>query len=89
VPFATTRTYGSRRSGIAVALLEHHLDLRPLVPEATHDLREQARAGGLEGPDAQDTRLATAQGVQVGLRGLEARDDRVRVAEQQLAGLGQ
>ena len=30
-----------------------------------------------------------AQRLQVGLRGLEPRDDRVRVAEEQLAGLGQ
>jgi len=41
------------------------------------------------GADAQDSRFPAAEGMQVGLRGLEARDDRVRVAQEQVAGLGQ
>src|SRR5665213_673709 len=49
----------------------------------------QAGAGGLECPDAQDSGFAIAERVQVGLRSLEARNDRVCVAQEQVAGLGQ
>jgi hypothetical protein len=62
-----------------VELCERHLDLRPLRREAQHDLRQHACADGLERADAQRADLARAQRVQVGLRGLQPRDDRLGV----------
>ena len=77
------------RDHLVVVLLQHDLDQRPLSGEPAHDLRQDAGPGGLEGADAQRARLAGPQRLQIGLRGLESRDDRIGMAEQQLTGLGQ
>jgi len=70
-------------------LVEHHLDLGPLGGEPPHDLRQQARADRLERADAQRAERAALQGGQVGLGRLQAGDDRLGVAQEQPARLGE
>ena len=72
---------------LVLELLQHHVDPRPGFGEPPHDLRQQPGPRGLERPDAERPRLACPEGVQVGLRGLQARDDRLRVPEEEPAGL--
>ena len=73
-----------------VGLLAHaHLDARPVLPEAAEQGGEDAGADALEDPDAQRAGGALGERGHVGLRGVELRDDRVGVAEQEAAGVGQ
>ena len=74
---------------LVVELADHDVDAGPRGGEAAHHGGEEARAGRLERADAQRADLARLQRVQVGLRGLQPRDDRVGVPEQQLARLGE
>ena len=70
-------------------LVELDLDPRPRLDEALHQRREQVLADALVDADAQRAGLAVRERLHVGLRGGETRDDRLGVAEQELAGLGQ
>ena len=67
-----------------VRLLAHaHLDARPLLAEAAEQGGEDARADALEDADAQRAGRAFRERRHVGLGGVELRDDRVGVAEQE------
>ena len=57
--------------------------------EAAHHLGEDARADRLVRPDPQRSGLARAQRGDVGARRVEARNDRLCVAEQHLARIGE
>ena len=70
-------------------LADAHLDARPLLLEAAEQAGEDARADALEDPDAQRAGRALGERGHVGLRGVELRDDRVRVPEEQPARVGQ
>ena len=83
-PRSTAAAISSSSSSSSITSICGHC-----VGEPPHDLRQHPRADRLEGADAERARLAGAQRVQVGLRGLEARDDRVGVAQQQPPRLGQ
>ncbi len=64
-------------------------DVRPCLRERPQEPWENARADALERADAERARRALGERGQVGLGGLEARDDSRRVAEEELARLGQ
>ena len=66
-----------------------HLDARPFLLEAADQAGEDACADALVDPDAQRPGRAFGERGQVGLRGVELRDDRVRVPEEQPARVGQ
>ena len=68
---------------------EAELDSRPVGQEAAHDAGEDARTDRLVRADAQRARLARAQCGDVGASCVEPRDDRLRVAEEHLARVGQ
>ena len=68
-------------------LAQLELDVRPGGEEAPHHLREHLRADTLERPDAERAAVTLREGGHVGLRGVETRDDRLGVAEQQRPGL--
>jgi hypothetical protein len=70
-------------------LAQGDVDLRPLVRELAQQRREDLRADALIRADAQRSRFAGVERDEVGLRGLEARGDRVGVPEQQFARLGE
>ena len=71
------------------ALLAHaDADLGPLLAEAPHERGEEARADALVDADAQRSRGARGESGHVRAGRVEARDDCIRVAEQQEAGLG-
>ena len=70
-------------------LRELDLDARPGGEEAPHQLGQDACADALEGADAERARLALAKCGQVGLRRVQARDDRLGMAEEQASGLGE
>ena len=71
------------------ALLAHaDADLGPLLAEAADERGEEARADALVDADAERSRGALGERGHVGAGRVEARDDRVGVAEQQEAGLG-
>ena len=71
------------------ALLPHaHADERPLVAEAADEGGEEAGADALVDADAERSRRALGERGHVGAGRVEARDDRIGVAEQQEAGLG-
>ena len=63
------------------------LDVRPLGEEAAHHLRQDLCADALERPDPERTALSVGECGHVCLRGLQARDDRLGVAEQQRSRL--
>ena len=65
------------------------LDVRPLGHEAAHDGGEHARADALERADPEPAALALRERRHVRLGGVQARDDRLRVAEQERARLGE
>ena len=75
--------------GIGGRLGQSELDPGPVGHEPPHHLGEHARADRLVRPDAQRSRLAGAQRGDVGARGVEPRDDRLGVAEQHLARIGE
>jgi hypothetical protein len=70
-------------------LVEPDLDARPLLDEAPHQVGEDVLADRLVDADAERAGLAAAERVHVRLRGREPGDDRLGVAKEQLAGLGQ
>ena len=73
-----------------VRLLVHlHVDVRPLLAEAAEQRGEDARADALEDADAERPGRSFGERGHVCLGGVELRDDRVRVPEQELPGLGQ
>ena len=74
---------------VVLELVEHHVDLGPLLGEPPHDLGEQPGADRLERADAQGAGLAGAEGVEVGLGRPQPPDDRVGMAQQEHAGFGQ
>ena len=59
------------------------------VRELAQEARQDACADALVGADAERARRAFGEGGHVGLGRLQARDDARRVAEEELAGLGQ
>ena len=63
--------------------------MRPGGEEAAHHVRQHLGADALEGPDPERAALTLREGSHVGLRGVQARDDRLGVAEQQRPGLGE
>ena len=66
---------------VVLELVEHHFDLRPLLREPTHQLRENTCADRLERADVERARFAGLQRTEVGLRRLQARDDRLRMPQ--------
>ena len=73
-----------------VGLLAHaHLDARPVVLEAAEEAGEDAGADALVDPDAQGARRPFRERGHVRLCCVELRDDRVRVASEEPAGVGQ
>ena len=71
------------------ALLPHaDADERPLLAEAAHEGGEEAGADALVDADAKRSRRALGERGHVGAGRVEARDDRVGVAEQEEPGLG-
>jgi hypothetical protein len=74
---------------IRPGLGEPELDAGPVRTEATHDAGKHAGTGRLVRADAEGARLSGAEGGDVRARGIEARDDRLGVPEEQLAGLGE
>ena len=68
-------------------LVDVHVDARPLLAEAAEQGGEDAGADALVDPDAQRAGRALGQGGHVCLGRVELGDDRVRVAEQQPAGV--
>ena len=71
------------------ALLPHaDADLRPLLAEAPDERGEEARADALVDADAERSRRAFRERGHVRAGRVEARNDRVGVAEQQQPGLG-
>ncbi len=68
---------------------EPELDPGPVGQEAPHHARKDARADGLVGADPQRPRLAGAERGHVGARRVEPRDDRLGVAQEQLARVGE
>jgi hypothetical protein len=65
------------------------VNVRPVARVAREQPRDNPGADALVDPEAQRPRLAVREGAEVGLGGLDPRDDRLRVAEEHLAGLGQ
>ncbi len=74
---------------VRVRLAKLDVDLRPCAGEPPHHLREDLRPDALEDPHAERAGLACGEGREIGLGGLQARDDHACVAQQQLPGLGQ
>ena len=74
---------------VGVHLRDPELDARPRRAEAAHQRRQDALADGLVRPDPERPGLARGQRGEVRLGRLEPGDDRLRVAEQELAGLGE
>jgi hypothetical protein len=74
---------------VRAGLQQRELDPRPGRAELGQQRGEQARGDALVGADPQLTRGALGQGVDVGRRRLQPRQDRARMAEQDAAGLGQ
>ncbi len=73
-----------------VCLLAHvHVDARPLLAKASQQRGEDARADALVDADAQRPGRAFGERGHVGLCGIELRDDRVGVAEQEAARVGE
>ncbi len=70
-------------------LADAHLDARPLLLEAADQAGEDARADALVDPEAQRPGRTLGERGQVGLGGIELRDDRVRVPEEQPPRVGQ
>ena len=70
-------------------LAQLDLDLRPGGAEAAHHLGQDLGADALERADVERPGLARGECGQVGLRRLEAGHDRLGMAEQDPAGLGQ
>ena len=71
------------------ALLPHaDADERPLLAEAADEGGEEAGADALVDADAERSRRALGERGHVGTGRVEARDDRIGVAEQQEPGLG-
>ena len=70
-------------------LLQLELDARPGVEEAAHQLGNDLGADTLEGADPEGAGLALDERGHVGLGGVQPRDDRLGVAEEEPAGLGQ
>ena len=70
-------------------LADAHLDARPVLLEAAEEAGEDARADALKDPDAERAGGAFGERRHVGLRGVELRDDRVGVPEEEPAGVGQ
>ena len=81
----------SRRSRSAASISSRtlHLDARPRLLEAAEQAGEDAGADALEDPDAERAGGAFGERRHVGLRRVELRDDRVGVAQQEPAGVGQ
>ena len=74
---------------LVLRLAENDLDLRVTLGEAPQQARDDLRADALERPDAQAAGIAGFERGHVRLRGEQACLDRVRVAEEDLPGLGQ
>ena len=73
-----------------VRLLVHlHVDARPLLAEAAEQCGEDARADALIDADPQRAGGTLGERGHVGLGGVELRDDRVGVAEEQTARVGE
>ena len=70
-------------------LLHADLDARPLALEAAEEAGEDARADALVDADAERAGGALGERGHVRLGGVELRDDRVGVPEEQPSGLGQ
>ena len=71
------------------ALLPHaHADQGPLLAEAADERGEETRADALVDADAERSRGALGERGHVGTGRVEARDDRIGVAEQEEPGLG-
>ena len=69
-----------------VLLVERHVEERPVRREAAQERGQHLRADRLEGADAERPALAGRERVEVGARGLHARHDPARVAQEELAG---
>ena len=80
-----------QRQEIAIAggFREADLDSRPADAELAQEGGQNARANALVDADAQDARGAFGEGGVIGLRGAQPGHDRVGVARQQRACLGQ
>ena len=74
---------------VGVHLRDPQLDARPRGAEAAHQRRQHALADRLVRADPERPRLARGQCCEVRLRGLEPGHDRLRVAQQELTGLGE
>ena len=74
---------------VAVGLGQADLDVGPRLAEAADDRGQHPRADALVHADAQRAGLAGRVGQQVRARGLEAVGDRLHVALEQAAGLGE
>jgi hypothetical protein len=70
-------------------LAEDDLDVRARLGEAPQQRRQHAGPDALERPDAEPARVSGLERSHVGLRREHARLDRVRVTQQDAAGLGQ
>ena len=78
-----------RDEHVVLGLGQAHLDARPRLGEPAQELRQEARAGALEGPHPQRARLAGGKRRQIGPRRAEPRDDRVGMGQEHAPGLGQ
>ena len=74
---------------VVVHLGEAQVDARPRRAEAAQHGRQDVLADALVRADAQRPGGAGGERGEVGLGGLQPRDDRVRVTQQQAAGLGE
>ena len=74
---------------VAVGLGEPDLDVGPRLAEAADDRRQHPRSNALVHPDAQRAGLAGRVREEIGAGGLEAVRDRLHVALEQPAGLGE
>ena len=70
-------------------LRELDLHFRERLLEPADERGEEARADALVGADAERPGRALGERREIGLCGLHPRDDRLRVAKQQLPGLGE
>ncbi len=80
---------GAQQHGVGGRLLELNLDTGPSGAEALEQRRQDARAGALEGADPKPPGSAVDDRGDVGLRGLESRNDRFRVAQHEPTGFRQ
>ncbi len=74
---------------VADRLAELDVDLRPCLLEAPDDSGQDAGADALVAGDAKLSGRALRERREVGLGRVHPRDDRLRMAEQELAGFGQ